>query len=182
MATNMFEKIVNSKSIQVYDNLFSYGEREAWFDFISNSYFSLNGNDSFLYPNQKQLVANYNELGIQNLGITNSPGFHKVVAEHKLTQPIIQARVNAMQSGNSTKIHQDGSSKTFLYYANLKWELDWGGHTIFTDDNLESIEYTCVYKPGRVVVFDGMIPHMISTPSIPLNEYPFRFSYAMQFV
>ena len=46
------------------------------------------------------------------------------------------------------------------------------------DDLLQEAEYTCIYKPGRVVIFDGTIPHMIMNESSLCPDY--RLTFAIQ--
>ena len=48
-----------------------------------------------------------------------------------------------------------------MYYVNLNWNIESGGHTIFLDDSLKEPIYTSLYQPGKVVLFDGNIPHII---------------------
>ena len=79
---------------------------------------------------------------------------------------IQQVRINLSTLHDVNRIHVDGrGSKTLLYYPNLKWEFEWGGHTVFLDDDLTDVEHCCVYKPGRLVLFDGSIPHTIFSPT-----------------
>jgi len=61
-----------------------------------------------------------------------------------------------------------------LYYPNLHWEDGWEGETrFFNKHNRDEIVYTSVYKPGRIILFDGEIPHQIGTQSITGPKYRF---------
>lgn len=73
----------------------------------------------------------------------------------------------------------DGQTRTLLYYANKTWQSHWGGETIFFDNDAEEIEYVVRYRPGRVVVFDSVIPHLahVQTPLGPR----YRFTIALKF-
>lgn len=65
---------------------------------------------------------------------------------------------------------------TLLYYANIKWDINWDGGTIFRSDNLEDIEFVSDYKPGRLVLFDSTIPHKIMQTSNSAQHYRFTIS------
>ena len=91
--------------------------------------------------------------------------------------------VNLGIHGDVTHMHSDGklyyTCKTLLYYANQHWEYKWGGHTAFFDNNGD-IKTTVEVKPGRIVIFDGNIPHTV----LPMNirsSPSFRFTVALKF-
>ena len=68
------------------------------------------------------------------------------------------------QSGISW--HNDkGPNRLFgaSLYLNDEWHRDWGGETIFYDLN-DEITKAVLPKPGRVVSFDGRIPHSARPP------------------
>jgi len=48
---------------------------------------------------------------------------------------------------------------TVMYYLNNSWDLSLGGETVFYDINKYDIQKSVIPKPGRVVVFDGLIEH-----------------------
>ena len=90
--------------------------------------------------------------------------------------------VNLGIHGDVNQIHTDSrrdiSSKTLLYYANKHWEYNWGGHTIFFDDEGD-IKITVQVKPGRIVIFDGGIPHTVM-PMNPRCSPSYRFTVALK--
>ena len=90
----------------------------------------------------------------------------------------MQCRINLSAPHQKNRIHTDEDALTLVYYVNPKWDFTWGGHTLFMDDLLQEAEYTCIYKPGRVVIFDGTIPHMIMNESSLCPDY--RLTFAIQ--
>lgn len=106
--------------------------------------------------------------------------------DHKEAEPIRdllkgrvmpRAWVNAGTIGDPHFTHVDSNfpdALVLLQYVNLKWEKNWDGYTIFRSQDTNEIEYVSEFVPGRVVVFDGDIPHKptIQTPSAP----NFRFT------
>ena len=90
--------------------------------------------------------------------------------------------VNLGIHGDVNHMHVDGKyypCKTLLYYANQHWEYNWGGHTIFYDKD-GNIKTTVEVKPGRIVIFDGNIPHTVM-PMNPRCSPSFRFTVAFKF-
>ena len=90
--------------------------------------------------------------------------------------------VNLGIHGDVNHMHMDGKfykCKTLLYYANQNWEYKCGGHTAFFDNNGD-IKTTVEVKPGRIVIFDGNIPHTV----LPMNirsSPSYRFTVALKF-
>ena len=70
------------------------------------------------------------------------------------------------------------NSKTLLYHVNYKWDNEWGGETLFANEDGDC-EYCVEYKPGRIVIFDGTIAHKPAVISPQAEE--FRFMYVMQY-
>tara|TARA_B100001094_G_scaffold207200_1_gene201093 strand:+ start:1575 stop:2228 length:654 start_codon:yes stop_codon:yes gene_type:complete len=86
----------------------------------------------------------------------------------------ITSDVNTVHNDNKT------DNKTVLYYANTKWDPSWGGQTIFLDRNAKDIIKTVTPVPGRIVIFDGRMPHNV----LPMNGRivpSYRFTVALKF-
>ena len=93
-----------------------------------------------------------------------------------------RAYVNLGIHGDVNRMHMDGkyyNCKTLLYYANRHWEYNWGGHTMFYDND-GNIKTTVEFRPGRIVIFDGRIPHTVM-PMNPRCSSSFRFTVAFKF-
>lgn len=168
----------SGKLLEVYDDCFTYNERTEWYKFVKNSFFKSDGSD-YDGTNKTQLYSSYSIEDIASMGFLNSPGFKKIDDEYQLLdRGIKQARVNLSPPSECATVHTDRDGLTLLYYANVEWDLNWSGHTLFMDDTLSEAEYTCLYKPGRVVLFDGSIPHMILSISPAVKTH--RYSFAIQ--
>lgn len=168
----------NNRSIDVYDDLFNFAEMSYWNAFVKGSLFKTTGQDVVSYKTSaQQLHSTYSMEDVTKMGFIDSEGFKFLDQKYNFTSKKIHAlRVNLSTPAERNLVHTDGVvGKTLIYYVNLDWELEWGGHTLFMDDTLNDVKYTCLYKPGRVVVFDASIPHMIMTPSVfcPINRYTF---------
>ena len=91
--------------------------------------------------------------------------------------------VNVLRHGNSPGIHVDAphhveSNKTVLVYMNDVWHPEWGGETVFFDHELDA-KYLVAPRPGRIVIFDGRIPHTgrTPTPKFMYNRYILAYKY-----
>lgn len=66
---------------------------------------------------------------------------------------------NGHTYGTQGSFHQDWydeRGRTFLFYANDVWRLEWGGKTAF---NLGEDTYFHIPKPNAAILFPGIIPH-----------------------
>ena len=90
-----------------------------------------------------------------------------------------RAYVNCSVFGDSYYAHRDCGAQehhvTALYYANLEWNIDWGGETIYYNDD-EDAQYAITPRPGRLVIARGAILHRGNVPN--RNCYAERYSLA----
>lgn len=176
-------KTPNNKLLDIYDDGFTWHERYRFFHYVKNSAFGIMGADGssgIQYDQINQIYSSFNSNDIDKMGMTNSKFFQYLANEYDFfKREWIQMRINVSPPCERNFVHTDSLGLTFLYYINLEWKLEWGGHTLFMDDNLENALYTSVYKPGRAVIFEGSIPHMIMTPTMSSAQY--RYSLAIQF-
>jgi SM-20-related protein len=72
----------------------------------------------------------------------------------------------------------DQHDLTALWYLCDRWDLEWGGETMFYD---EADEVACAVtpRPGRLVVFDGAIKHVGRPPNRIC--YAPRYTFAIKF-
>ena len=66
-----------------------------------------------------------------------------------------RAYVNCSVYGDGYYVHRDCAAHeahvTALYYANLEWKPDWGGETIYYNDD-EDAELAITPRPGRLAL------------------------------
>jgi len=181
----MKHQVINfdNKSIHIFDNLFSFSEISNYEVFINKSIFRVGGGDKGFIPDSmsQQIYSNFSETDVEQMKFVGSNGYKFLEKEFNLNyKETKQIRVNLSTSSERNNIHTDGmDGKTLIYYPNSVWKIEWSGHTMFMDEHLENVSYTCLYKPGRVVLFDSQIPHMILTPNsfCPVNRYSLVFQY-----
>ena len=82
----------------------------------------------------------------------------KIFAGHKL----VRCYANGMAYGMDGTVHSDATAPgnyTAVYYPHERWSPNWGGETIFYN-NQENRVLGCFYpKPNSAIVFDGRMPH-----------------------
>ena len=118
--------------------------------------------------------------------LTSDPFFLRLksVAQEMIGESLRDQRayVNSSVYGDMYYTHRDCSVHrqhvTALYYANLEWQPDWGGETVFYNDN-EDAEVVVSPKPGRLVVARGAILHRGTVPTRACYEERYTIAYKM---
>jgi hypothetical protein len=93
-----------------------------------------------------------------------------------------RAYVNCSVYGDSYYLHRDCSAQerhvTALYYANLEWQPDWGGETIYYNDD-EDAELAVTPRPGRLVIARGAVLHRGNVPTRNCYEERYTLAYKL---
>lgn len=185
MTSHDYEKIdVDGKAIHIFNDLFDYNQREKMYHWCKTQRFNTNGSDTprLEHKGDFNLFTQVDEEAISDMGFFNYEGSKYLLPLIEGYQQV-QARVNLSTLHDHNRFHCDtyGSDdvRTLLYYPNMEWNPEWGGYTLFTDDQGKKLKYCSFYIPGRVVIFDGTIPHCISSPSPHAPTY--RFSFVIQY-
>lgn len=85
------------------------------------------------------------------------------------------AVVNCDNIGSVHYSHTHKDTNVFLLYINNEWPQEWGGETLFFDEETgKEIEFACTPHPNRGIWFDGEIPHTIRPPVV--NQWRFSIS------
>jgi Rps23 Pro-64 3,4-dihydroxylase Tpa1-like proline 4-hydroxylase len=174
----------SGKKIVVYDNLFTMAERQGFYSFCKNSFYKIDGKDSDIIEHQNNLtlVARYVSEDVDNMK------FFHCIKDEKINFVIDNFRldsasVNLSTPADSYHVHTDThvtEGITLLYYVNMRWSIDWAGETVFLNENGDDFEFVSPYKPGRLLMFDGTIPHMIRPPIMKADSL--RMTFALRFV
>jgi hypothetical protein len=93
-----------------------------------------------------------------------------------------RAYVNSSIYGDSYYIHRDCAPHerhvTALYYANVEWQPDWGGETLYFSDD-EDAELAISPRPGRLVLARGAVLHRGSVPTRICHEERYTLAYKL---
>lgn len=119
--------------------------------------------------------------------VANDPFFRhlKAIAQKMFpgeTLGDVRAYVNSAVYGDSYFTHrdclEDSRNVTVLYYVNLLWQPDWGGETVFYNDEQDAV-LAVSPKAGRVVVSRGAILHRANVPTRSCYEERLTIAYKM---
>ena len=93
-----------------------------------------------------------------------------------------RAYVNCSVFGDSYYAHRDCGVQeqhvTALYYANLVWNIDWGGETIYYNDE-EEAEIVVTPRPGRLVIARGAVLHRGNVPTRICYDQRYTLAYKL---
>jgi hypothetical protein len=93
-----------------------------------------------------------------------------------------RAYVNSSIYGDSYYLHRDCAPHerhvTALYYANVAWQPDWGGETLYFSDE-EDAELAISPRPGRLVLARGAVLHRGSVPTRICHEERYTLAYKL---
>jgi hypothetical protein len=93
-----------------------------------------------------------------------------------------RAYVNSSVYGDGYYLHRDCAPHerhvTALYYANMEWQADWGGETIYYNDD-EDAELAISPRPGRLVIARGALLHRGNVPTRACYEERYTLAYKL---
>lgn len=170
------------KSLDVFDGIFPFGFVLNAYSFCKKSNFSIgwaDGGDRNFAKEDEFIHCTFIDGDLEKLGIV----------EHLQKIPYI---VNALSGMVNTKnvlnlsfpteanfVHTHPEKKVLLYYANTDWADGYHGETMFYSEDRRAVQFCSSYVPGRLIMFDGKIPHTIR-PQSPIGP-KYRFTLAMLF-
>jgi hypothetical protein len=178
--TVLKEYAIGEKKIHVIDDLFPLQFRSDVYVYAKSSTFQLGWADTSIAENQhhKYLFAPYTQVDLEAMGMLRylqDPRIQELIGGMKMSKCVL----NVTTASDAHFAHAHPESKVVLYYVNQEWRDGWHGETLFFSENLKEIVHASVYTPGRIVVFDGNIPHAIRPQSVIGPQ--FRYTLAMVF-
>ena len=169
------------RSICIIDNAFGRAFQENLYHFVMNSYFKIGAQDgpgAIETKSHVYLTSEYNEADVNNVGIMDALNKLPEWQQYKDCK-LLRTSVNLSVPSDTNFAHTHKDELALIYYVNLKWLPEWAGETLFYNEDQTDIVYTSMYTPGRLIIFDGNIPHSITVQSTLAPHY--RFSLAMFF-
>lgn len=89
--------------------------------------------------------------------------FWKLLSSDLLSgHTLLRCYANGYPYGTDGTMHTDtilNTGYTLIYYPHEKWNLNWAGETVFFTADKTDIRQTVYPKPGRIILFNGTIPH-----------------------
>jgi Rps23 Pro-64 3,4-dihydroxylase Tpa1-like proline 4-hydroxylase len=187
MTVKQTTHLIGNNSITIIDGLFSWAEMEGLYVNIATLPFRIcNSNKLDIQSMQdKKLKADIDTDFLTSINFfdSNRESILQQLFEDG-NYDLTKAYINCGIKGDSHECHVDAyykdQGKTLLYYANRDWNPNFGGETIFYNEDRTEIEFVSTYKPGRVVVFDSEIPHSARPQSLDGPNY--RFTLALKYL
>ncbi len=169
----------SGRFIDVYDDVFPPHLSMVHLNFIQNSYFKLgsSSNEVVLWQRSKTFFqSSFSKEDFNNFKFINDELLQKLQ-----NYQVERCWAVASSPFSTYYYHCDGDEPgiTVLYYVNSRWNREWGGETLFANDEGEC-EIAVEYKPNRVVIFDSLIEHKPSSISIEADEFRFVFVIQMK--
>lgn len=173
------------KGIEVFDNFLTHDHRRHIFETAQRSLFQIGWDDSPELDKKHQpcLHSRYNLNDLRNIEIWNplleiakKSKFKKSLTLNKLKETVL----NLTKPGDINYTHTHHKRVTALYYINPTWDIEWGGETLFFDDQVKNISFVSPFTPNRLIIADGAIPHTIKAQNYGGPAY--RFTLTMFFL
>ena len=76
---------------------------------------------------------------------------------------LMRCYANGQPYGSDGSLHTDSASPrsfTSVYYPHGRWSPNWGGETLFFNQEETDIVASIYPKPNRLVIFSGTVPHV----------------------
>ena len=169
---------VNGRSIEVYDDVFTYDQKLRLYNFFRNSSYGIGWEDTneIENSNYKYFYCNWSNEDLQNskfFDFLKNKDFFENLLESYISKKTV---ANLSYPNNVYFCHTHPQEKVLLYYGNIQWKQEWAGETLFFDEEGKEILYASAYVPGRVIIFDGVIPHTIRAQSSAAPHFRFSLS------
>ena len=167
--------------LKIFDDAVPYHVMEHMWNFCMHSRFYLGWSDS---DETEKLENNAHSVwDISDIESTHMmPYFEKCIKDTRWfkNKQLSKIILNFVRPDDVHYIHHHNDQQVLLYYVNLSWTDGWHGETLFYNPyNLKEVEYTSLYVPGRIILFDGTVPHAIRPQSVKATK--FRLSLSLFF-
>jgi SM-20-related protein len=167
--------------IEIYDDFLSSAHAQIVYNTAQDSFFKIGWHDTEepqhrAFPN---LHSMYSFEDVQKLKILNP--ILEILKDKNITiDNYKNCIVNLTKPLDVNFIHAHPYEEIgVLYYCNPTWNAEWGGETLFYEDNKKDIRFSSPYTPNRLIIFDGNIPHTIKPQNLLGSSY--RFSVSLFF-
>jgi len=171
----MSKKIItinDTKKIVIYDDLFHHQDLHDIFAYVEQGEFKRSNLDLVYFNNQNTDFKWSRLITAKDIWFKNVVDVYTNEMDELRKQPFTVERsyINFATMETVDFIHcdclaDDTKQYTLLHYANWCWDPNWHGETVFYDDQGRDVVAAVTLKPGRVVFFNGNIPHSAIAPS-----------------
>ena len=168
-------------NIEIFDNQIPFAQQHFIYNYVKKSTYKLGWSDR---EDDIQVDNIHSSYTLDEFKTTGLFDVYKRLSEKSDLKPNVnnyqKCIVNLSKCGDYNFCHTHKNEIVFLYYVNLEWRDGYAGETIFYDNNLQDASFVCSFVPGRILIFDGEIPHTIRPQSTYGPNYRFTISYFIQ--
>lgn len=170
------EHFINDKKIEIYDDVFSFGELQAVYKYTLNSLYKPHRR-ALDYPGVDTKYTPTLKATLSLPDILNFAFFQSVWVRNFLKERnyrIYSTYINLCTASDTYSFHTDNGSyqlPSMLGYLNMVWDPCWEGETHFSDERGKDTLVSAGFIPGRIIVFDSSIPHKSSQPGPMADNY-----------
>ena len=158
---------IENKPLWIFDDLCTQAEAESLFKGLQVSAFK---RDEIARPDTQEY--RHWAVNLTSEQIRTLPVYHRAIeAIRGITKQDFSAYrgyVNHASYGDMLFTHTDcapdANEFTVLVYIAPEWDIEWGGETLFYDNNDDCL-FACTPKPARVAIFHGSIKHVGRPPN-----------------
>lgn len=172
---------VEGRDVFVFDGLIADGELGTYAEALGRASFT---RTEFAKPETAEYKHWASEMALANVvQLPLWPATESAVAFARPGEPYrpYRAYTNYAAYGDMLYTHVDCAPDqrglTALWFLSAHWEPEWGGETMFFDTSGDAMFCTSP-RPGRLLLFDGAIPHVGRPPSRIC--YAPRYSFAIK--
>lgn len=185
----------SNHKIKIWDNLLNYQQQSRIASMMNKIPFGFNvGYDTVMLEQKgkvscKSMISadwlkRNNFLNANHIGpitFEDIAYFYGLEDAHEVREALkgkvlLRAWVNAGTVADPHSTHVDSNhpnALVLLQMINLKWDINWDGYTIFRTPDLKELEFVSDFVPGRVILFDGDIPHKAAAQSYDAPNFRF---------
>ena len=160
--------------IDIYDNCLAEDIRSDIYLMAITANYNIGWDDSSVFEHRQYPCLHHSmtKETWEQLNLVNEIQNHEL--RNKLKElSFVSATINLAVPSSVQFQHTHPQKYTMLYYINMEWKPEYYGETLFFNDLGTEVEYTSLFKPGRIVFFDGKIPHTIRPSSHIAPSYRF---------
>tara|TARA_R100000152_G_C6765947_1_gene190822 strand:- start:730 stop:1272 length:543 start_codon:yes stop_codon:yes gene_type:complete len=160
--------------IDIYDNCLAEDIRSDIYLMAITANYNIGWDDSSVFEHRQYPCLHHSvkKESWEQLNLVNEIQNHEL--RNKLKElSFVSATINLAVPSSIQFQHTHPQKYTLLYYINMEWKPEYYGETLFFNDLGTEVEYTSLFKPGRIVFFDGKIPHTIRPSSHIAPSYRF---------
>lgn len=173
---------IGEREIRVFDGLLTKQDLHTLVDALDTQLFT---RTEVARPDAAQVRHWVYNVEVDSM--KDSPLYKLTVDATKLfyggrdTYDAYRAYCNYSSYGDMLFTHTDAQpgeqELTALWYLAKDWHLEWGGETLFFNEDNDA-EFVASPKPGRLVIFDGSITHAGRPPNricfVPRYTFAFK--------